>query len=52
MLRVNRLVAENPDWDRRLADAGLIRREEGDLIYRGQAPDGPTFVLWQKPVAK
>jgi len=48
MLRVNRLVAENPDWDRPLADAGLIRKEEGDLIYRGQHPMG-HYVLWQKP---
>ncbi len=50
MLRVNRLVAENPDWDRPLAEAGLIRGEEGDLIYRGQHPMG-HYVIWQKPVA-
>ncbi|MEE4329827.1 MAG: methyltransferase domain-containing protein [Wenzhouxiangella sp.] len=48
MLRVNRRIADNPDWHQPLADAGLELVHSEALVYRAEHPMG-TCLVWRKP---
>lgn len=48
MLRINRRIAEHPDWHQPLAHAGLVLDHSEPLIYRGEHPMG-TCLVWRKP---
>lgn len=48
MLRVNRLIADNPCWHRPLESAGLELMSQSDLNYRGEHRMG-TCYEWRKP---
>lgn len=47
MLRVNRRIAEDPQWHRPLNDAGLQRLESRPLEYRGHAMG--QCHIWRRP---
>ena len=48
MLRVNRMIAGDADWDRPLAGAGLVRIDSRPLVYRQTHSMGQCHT-WQKP---
>jgi SAM-dependent methyltransferase len=49
MLRVNRRIAENPDWHMSFVQAGLVLRSSRPLVYAGKHAMG-RCLEWIKPM--
>lgn len=50
MLRVNRMIAADPDWHQVFSRRGLDFVESGDVHYRGRHHSG-RFYVYRKPLA-
>lgn len=51
VLRVNRMISEDPNWYRVFERHGLVLRDRGEVLYRGRHRSGHYF-CFDKPLPK